>query len=195
VSRKNHLTLCCFFPIINPLTKKGDSVKWSKTEILRSADKALVLDEEIAFSPATFDGNDRLRKLEKVHVTASGLWDGNQNVLRVHLDVSGVMVVPCAITDEDVLVEFKTEDDPVFSFGKTDDEEAIEVKGDTVELMPVVYPLIMMEIPLKVVKPGLKDYPKGDGWEVLTEEEYLREKQSQIDPRLAKLRDYKPKDE
>jgi len=170
-------------------------VKWSKTEILRSADKALVLDEEIAFSPATFDGNDRLRKLEKVHVTASGLWDGNQNVLRVHLDVSGVMVVPCAITDEDVLVEFKTEDDPVFSFGKTDDEEAIEVKGDTVELMPVVYPLIMMEIPLKVVKPGLKDYPKGDGWEVLTEEEYLREKQSQIDPRLAKLRDYKPKDE
>ncbi|HAM62589.1 MAG: hypothetical protein A2Y20_01350 [Firmicutes bacterium GWF2_51_9] len=170
-------------------------MKWSKTEILRSADKALVLDEEIAFSPATFDGNDRLRKLEKVHVTASGLWDGNQNVLRVHLDVSGVMVVPCAITDEDVLVEFKTEDDPVFSFGKTDDEEAIEVKGDTVELMPVVYPLIMMEIPLKVVKPGLKDYPKGDGWEVLTEEEYLREKQSQIDPRLAKLRDYKPKDE
>jgi len=170
-------------------------VKWSKTEILRSADKALVLDEEIAFSPATFDGNDRLRKLEKVHVTASGLWDGNQNVLRVHLEVSGVMVVPCAITDEDVLVEFKTEDDPVFSFGKTDDEEAIEVKGDTVELMPVVYPLIMMEIPLKVVKPGLKDYPKGDGWEVLTEEEYLREKQSQIDPRLAKLRDYKPKDE
>ncbi len=170
-------------------------MKWSKTEILRSADKALVLDEEIAFSPATFDGNDRLRKLEKVHVTASGLWDGNQNVLRVHLEVSGVMVVPCAITDEDVLVEFKTEDDPVFSFGKTDDEEAIEVKGDTVELMPVVYPLIMMEIPLKVVKPGLKDYPKGDGWEVLTEEEYLREKQSQIDPRLAKLRDYKPKDE
>ncbi|MHC1736290.1 MAG: DUF177 domain-containing protein [Erysipelotrichaceae bacterium] len=170
-------------------------MKWSKTEILRSADKALVLDEEIAFSPATFDGNDRIRKLEKVHVTASGLWDGNQNVLRVHLDVSGVMVVPCAITDEDVLVEFKTEDDPVFSFGKTDDEEAIEVKGDTVELMPVVYPLIMMEIPLKVVKPGLKDYPKGDGWEVLTEEEYLREKQSQIDPRLAKLRDYKPKDE
>ena len=170
-------------------------MKWSKTEILRSADKALVLDEEITFSPATFDGNDRLRKLEKVHVTASGLWDGNQNVLRVHLDVSGVMVVPCAITDEDVLVEFKTEDDPVFSFGKTDDEEAIEVKGDTVELMPVVYPLIMMEIPLKVVKPGLKDYPKGDGWEVLTEEEYLREKQSQIDPRLAKLRDYKPKDE
>jgi uncharacterized protein len=170
-------------------------VKWSKTEILRSADKALVLDEEIAFSPATFDGNDRLRKLEKVHVTASGLWDANQNVLRVHLDVSGVMVVPCAITDEDVLVEFKTEDDPVFSFGKTDDEEAIEVKGDTVELMPVVYPLIMMEIPLKVVKPGLKDYPKGDGWEVLTEEEYLREKHSQIDPRLAKLRDYKPKDE
>lgn len=170
-------------------------MKWTKTEILRSTEKSLVLDEDISFLPATFEGNNRLRRLEKVHVSAAGLWDVNQNVLRVHLDIRGEMIVPCAITDEDVLIEFKTEDDVVFSFQKTDDEYAIIVKGDTVELMPVVYPLIMIEVPLKVVKPGLKDYPKGEGWEVLTEEAYQRERKSQSDPRLAMLRDYKPKDE
>lgn len=170
-------------------------MKWTKTEILRSADKALVLDEDIAFLPEAFEGNNRLRRLQTVHVNAEGLWDGNLNVLRVHLDIRGEMVVPCAITDEDVLIDFNTEDDVVFSFEKTDDEYAIIVKGDTVELMPVVYPLIMIEVPLKVVKPGLKDYPKGEGWEVLTEEAYQRERKSQSDPRLAMLRDYKPKDE
>jgi uncharacterized protein len=170
-------------------------VKWTKTEILRSADKALVMDEDITFLPSTFEGNNRLRRLEKVHVSAEGRWDANQNVVRVHLDIRGDMVVPCAITDEDVLIGFKTDDDVVFSFEKTDDEYAILVKGDTIELMPIIYPLIMIEVPLKVVKPGLEVYPKGEGWEVLTEEAYQRERKSQSDPRLAILRDYKPKDE
>jgi len=170
-------------------------VKWSKTDILRSAGEAMTQNEEIEFAPSAFEGNDRLRRLQKVQVAATGLWDGNQNAFRVHLDIRGVMIVPCAITDEDVSFDFATEDDVVFSFVKSDDEDTIEVKGDMVELMPVVYPLIMMEVPLKVVKPGLKDYPKGEGWEVLSEEEYERERKSHIDPRLAKLRDYKPKDE
>jgi uncharacterized protein len=170
-------------------------VKWSKTEVLRSADEVLVLDEEITFLPATFEGNNRLRRLEHVHVDAQGVWEASLNALRVQLDIRGEMVVPCAITDEDVTIDFKTEDDVLFSFEKTDDENIIVVKGDMVELMPVVYPLIMMEVPLKVVKPGLKEYPKGDGWEVITEEEYERERKSQSDPRLAKLRDYKPHNE
>lgn len=52
-----------------------------------------------------------------------------------------------------------------------------------------------MDIPLKVVKPGVIDYPKGDGWEVISEETYQKEKKRNIDPRLSILKDYKPQDE
>ena len=35
----------------------------------------------------------------------------------------------------------------------------------------------------------LTEYPKGDGWLVMSEEDYLEEKSREIDPRLAKLKD------
>ena len=170
-------------------------MKWSKTEVLRSAGETLAFDEEISFAPSTFEGNDRLRRLENIHVSGVGNMDLNSHRFVVHLNISGDMIVPCAITLEEVTVPFNTEADEVFAFEKVENEDAIEVKGEQVELMQSVFQLIMMEVPLKVVKPGLKDYPKGQGWEVLTEAEYEHQKQHKIDPRLAKLKDYKPKDE
>ena len=51
-----------------------------------------------------------------------------------------------------------------------------------------------MEVPLKVVKEGIKEYPKGDGWEVVKEEDYTKSKKDDIDPRLAKLKEFKLED-
>ena len=82
----------------------------------------------------------------------------------------------------------------MFSFDKTNDEDVHEVKGDVVELLPVIFQLILMEVPLKVVKKGLKQYPKGDGWEVVKEEDYELSKKDEIDPRLAKLKEFKLED-
>ena len=59
------------------------------------------------------------------------------------------------------------------------------------ELLPVVFQLILMEVPLKVVKEGIKEYPKGKDWEVVKEEDYQKEKRKEIDPRLAKLKEFK----
>ena len=49
--------------------------------------------------------------------------------------------------------------------------------------------MILMEVPLKVVKEGLIEYPKGNGWEVVRESDQVEERP--IDPRLAKLKDFK----
>jgi uncharacterized protein len=52
--------------------------------------------------------------------------------------------------------------------------------------MPIIWQNIVVEIPMKVVSPNLDNTKlKGDGWELLTEEE----KMSEIDPRLEKLKD------
>ena len=39
------------------------------------------------------------------------------------------------------------------------------------------------------------ELPSGDGWEVLTEEEFGRRKEQKIDPRLAKILEYKAQDD
>ena len=105
-----------------------------------------------------------------------------------------MMIVPCSITLEDVEYDFHTKSLEVFSFEKTDDEDVHEVKGDVVELLPVIFQLIVMEVPMKIVKEGLTQYPKGDGWEVVKEEDYIKEKSKEIDPRLAKLKEFKLED-
>ena len=70
-----------------------------------------------------------------------------------------------------------------------DDEDAIEVKRDTVDLTPVVFQEIMMDVPMRVVKDGATLKTEGNGWKVLNEKDEGKD-EDYIDPRLAKLKDY-----
>ena len=77
-----------------------------------------------------------------------------------------------------------------FAFYKPqDDEDVIEVKRDTVDLTPVIFQEIMLDVPMRVVKDGATLKTEGNGWKVLNEEEE-HEDEDYIDPRLAKLKDY-----
>lgn len=169
-------------------------MKWSKTELYQHADEVLPFEERIQFGIGAFQHSDRLRDVRDVVVKGEGRYDSNCNRFVVNFSIQGTMVVPCAVTLEDVIVPLDTTATEVFSFEKTEDEnEDVEVvKGDVIELFELVYQLILMEAPLKVVKPDLKEYPKGNGWEVIREEDYAAAKKSEIDPRLAKLKDYNP---
>ena len=101
------------------------------------------------------------------------------------------MVCPCAITNEDVDYPFSIEDELTFTFDKGSDLEAFVIEGDTFDLLLYVKDLIIQEIPIKVVKKGKIDYPKGDGWQIMSEEDYEKSKNEKLDPRLAILKDFK----
>lgn len=169
-------------------------MKWSRAELLQADKQTIEFDEEIEFNPAAFAKMHQLRGLQDVTVSGNIHYDTTSERVFADLDIEGVMIVPCSITLEDVEYDFHTQSLEVFSFEKTDDEEVHEVKGDVVELLPVIFQLILLEVPLKVVKDGLKEYPKGDGWEVVKEEDYVKEKKDEIDPRLAKLKEFKLED-
>jgi len=51
----------------------------------------------------------------------------------------------------------------------------------------------MVEVPWIVHKEGV-EYPKGSGWEVVSESE-LKQAKKEPDPRLAKILQYKPKED
>ena len=101
----------------------------------------------------------------------------------LYLSVSGVMVLPCAITLEEVLHNF--------SFVVDDKLENIleELKNDkkienTIDILPIIWENILMEIPMRVVSPNAKlDNLKGDGWRFVTDEV------KSVNPELEKLKD------
>lgn len=163
-------------------------MKWTKRELTNQVD--VRFEEELEFDLHDFHKLDRLRDLRHVIVKGNGHYDCSSQRFEVDLDLAGEMVVPCAVTLEDVTVPFAASSHEVFSFLNTEDADVHECRKDFLDLYPVVFQLILAEVPLKVVKEGAK-YPKGDGWEVLTEEEYRNRTKNEIDPRLAKLKEFK----
>ena len=170
---------------------------YSRKELLQLPNHHLSFDEFITFDEETLKQFPRIRRLSEVRATGEGDYDAESQHLYLTLRVQGVMVCPCDITFEDVEIPFDSEAEETISFNRSefDDVEIIPAEKDHVELLPIIFRQILLEVPIKVRKPGLIDYPKGDGWAVMDEATYEAEKANRIDPRLAALKNYKPQDE
>lgn len=147
-------------------------------------------DETLSFPCEMFHNLSQINGLKDVHVFGQGRLDMKNRQLYVDFKVKGQMILPCAVSLEDVDYPFEIESDVIFAFYKPDeDEDVVEVKRDTVDLTPMVFQEIMMDVPMRVVKDGATLKTEGNGWKVLNEEDENRD-EDYIDPRLAKLKDY-----
>ena len=171
-------------------------MRYSRKDLLQLKDYHLEIDDKL-----TFDGDisticPRIRAINEIYVKGDGYYDPESQRLNIHLQLTGSIVVGCDVTSEDVILDIDSDSDEVFTFDKGEKDIAIiKSEGEYINLLPTIFQLIVMDIPLKVVKPGVIDYPEGDGWEVISEETYQKEKKRNIDPRLSILKDYKPQDE
>ena len=146
-----------------------------------NVDKVIDVDKDISFEGFDFSGTD-LIDLRNVHVSGNLTKDSMDDIC-LYLSVSGEMVLPCAITLEDVPHNF--------SFVIDDKLENIleELKNDkkienTIDILPIIWENILMEIPMRVVSPNAKlDNLKGDGWRFVTDEV------KSVNPELEKLKD------
>lgn len=171
----------------------GESVKWTRHELFALKEHEIDFESEISF-PEIPDVME-IRRLENVHVQGRLFFEKDNNHILVSMTITGTMIVPCAITLEDVDYPFETSTDLTYGFNEEDDPEVLVIPKNGLDLSEDVLNAIWIERPFTLVKPGLKSYPKGEGWEVISEEDYLKSKSSEIDPRLAIFKDYKQHDE
>lgn len=138
--------------------------------------------------------SERYTDLRDIYVEGTGYYNSDTTEFIVGLDLKGTVTVPCAISLKPVDVDVHTKLSEVFVFEMSedieDDETVVLIDGDELDLYPYIWSAIVVAIPLKVVDPDLTEYPKGEGWEVLTETDYQKQKSEEIDPRLAKLKEF-----
>lgn len=145
--------------------------------------------EAIIFPDDNFYNLSQINGLKDVEASGHGQFFEKEERLHVDLHIKGTMIVPCALSAQDVDYPFEIDETEVFAFDKPkSDEDVIEAKRDTAELLPVIFSEIMMAIPMRVVKEGATLLRSGKGWRVIDEEDLVEE--DQIDPRLAVLKDY-----
>ena len=165
-------------------------MKWTRSELLKGSGH-IDFEEDVDISNEAFAGMILIHGVEDVHISGSGYLDDENDRFYCKLYVSGTMIVPDSITDEEIEIPFETDSDEVFAFGDTDEDGARIVTDEVIDLLPAVIEDILLEVPLEVTEAADDELPEGDGWKVYTEAEYEKSRQEQIDPRLADLMKFK----
>ena len=133
-------------------------------------DKNVLIDTTYSFSKEQMQGTDLL-KLDNVKIVG----ELHKNVLGnivLSIEVSGVMILPCAITLKPVEYPFSIViDDEIEKLYENIEENPINLQN-TIDILPIIWENILMEIPMRVVSPDAEGVKlSGDGWKLVTNEE------------------------
>ncbi|WP_440895188.1 YceD family protein [Amphibacillus sp. Q70] len=107
------------------------------------------------------------------------------------LNISGVMILPCARSLVDVRYPFEINTVEVFSedphLNEDQDIEIHPIEGEVLDLEPLIKENVLLEVPFRVYAKEdeleRNTLSTGDGWTLISEDE----KAEEIDPRFAKL--------
>ena len=121
-------------------------------------DSDFVIDED-------YYKNTDIRKLENLHVSGEVSVDYD-DYINLNVKITGRMILPCAITLNDVPYDFTSEIEE--NIGKF--EEIYKNNKNSLEISPILWENIVLEIPIRVVSKDIKpSNTSGDGWELISE--------------------------
>ena len=134
----------------------------------------IIIDTKINFPKEDLE-KAKILKMDEVSV--KGQINNNKEESILNLTIKGKMTLPCNLTLDPVDYPFSIEIEENLN-------EIIENSQKTIDILPIIWENILMEIPMKVISPKAKDMKtKGDGWELITDS---KEKGNNS---LAKLKD------
>lgn len=165
-------------------------MKWTKSEILQSESHNIMFDEDVSIDASAFENTSLINAVKDVHVNGRGFLDNHDCCFYVDFTLEGVILCPDAITGEEIEYPFTTDSEEIYSFVKTDEDGVRLVINEVVDLTQAVIDAILLEAPLQATNVDPEHYPSGDGWRVMTEQEYQNSLKEEIDPRLAILRNF-----
>ena len=139
------------------------------TRLNNNITSSIPIDINYSFTKDQLKATDIIR-LNNVKIEGQ-LFKNSLGNIELDVDVNGIMVLPCAITLKEVNYPFNIniagEIDELFSETK---ENEINFKN-TIDIFPIIWENILMEVPTRVVSDDAKDINiSGDGWSFTTDE-------------------------
>ncbi|MBR2997446.1 MAG: DUF177 domain-containing protein [Bacilli bacterium] len=150
------------------------------SKLLYNQTDEIIIDEVIDIPKEYL--TDDIKDISKVTVTGNVTSDGY--MLSLNLNIKCTLTLICSISLKDVKYDINCDVEEEIS---EDNDENMKILNNSIDLLPIIWQNILMEIPIKVVSPDIEEKNiYGDGWKFITDEEEDKE----IDPRLSKLKDY-----
>jgi uncharacterized protein len=162
-------------------------LKWTLSQLQKYRNKDFIIDEIVRVDEIK-QVDPTIREVSPMHITGRG--DIDSTKVTFHLKIEGYLILPCSRTLVDVKLPINVETTETFllqgSVYETE-EEAYQVKGDVVDVMPIIQEILLLEVPMQVFCEDVNHEDaapqSGKDWEVVNEEDQSKK----IDPRLAGL--------
>lgn len=157
------------------------------TKLITKLTDKIIIDDEIEIDKNYLENTD-IKDISKVKV--KGDITSYQNQYELNLNIKCTLILTCSISLKDVKYDINIDVNEVIGedFDSVDIEENNKIINNTIDLIPIIWQNIILEVPLKVISPDVKsENIKGDGWKFVTEEEVM---EKDIDPRLEKLKQF-----
>ena len=144
-------------------------MQYDLTRLNNNIDKFIPINTTYSFSKEELGGTDLL-ELNNVSINGE-LRKNSLGNIELNVTIEGVMVLPCAITLKPVDYPFSIDIDGEINELMEDFSTNFQ---NSIDILPIIWENILMEIPMRVVSPDLNesDYnQQGDGWSFTTKEE------------------------
>ncbi|MGY3765123.1 YceD family protein [Vagococcus vulneris] len=178
-------------------------MKWSLTELNKFRGTQIDFDETVDILESLKRRESSIISMTPVHVT--GFIDVDPTSYIAHYTMETILTLPStrSLTPVDLPMSltidevYMTEQQLAYLPSDISDEEKsliMPLEKDLIDLQNAVEDFILLNLPLQVLteeEEHSNDMPKGEFWNVISEEDYSEtvksESESTVDPRLAKL--------
>lgn len=168
-------------------------MKWALGELSVDNNQKMYYEQTLNLSVKDFDHIERLINIHEFHINGVWYYDDINDHLYTEFNLSGDITVSGSLTLEEFIHHIDVNAVEVFGFDQIDEIADHLVTNNEVDLLPIIKQLVVANIPVKVVDENL-EYPKGDGWSVVSEEDFNNEEKP-INPKMAKLLEMKFEDD
>ena len=143
--------------------------------------KEILIDEVYSFGKEMLK-NTEILELNNVKIKGKITKDSLDGLL-LNIIVKGTMILPCALTLKPTPYDFEIKIEENLKEMQEEFAEIFKNNQKTLDILPIIWENILMEIPMRVVSDDVSDViTKGEGWELVTDDK-------KVNPSLAKLKD------
>ena len=148
-------------------------------------------EEDIDFSKIELDPT-HIRSIDFCH--AKVVATDYETILRIAIHIDAKVIGVCSYTLEDVELELKIDDEINFTDDEND-EDCYYQKSPIIDMDEYILGILLANVPVRIIKKGAKLPSDGQGYRVLHQEDYEKEKENTTDPRWDKLDSVKISDD
>lgn len=137
------------------------------TRLRSGIDAEVIVDETYSFKEEELK-NSGVTSIDDVKVEGA-ITLNSLSEIYLDLEVSGTMVIPCAITLKPVDYPFSISIEGSLEEFMDETKELTANCQNSLDILPIIWENILMEIPMRVVSEDAQDvHLSGDGWRLIT---------------------------